>query len=101
LIKQLNTKAVVYDCNGRALRIPARAASMLEREKELLAHADLVFTGGPSLYEAKKSRHQSVHCFSSSVDTTHFGKAKPESDLAEAPEQASFPGPKLGFLRRG
>ena len=34
--------------------------------------ADLVFTGGYSLYEAKRSRHSSVHPFPSSVDLAHF-----------------------------
>ena len=34
---------------------------LLELEQELIDRADLVFTGGSSLYEAKKDRHDSVH----------------------------------------
>jgi hypothetical protein len=41
---------------------------LLQRETALLNIADLVFTGGPSLYEAKRGRHANAHCFASSVD---------------------------------
>jgi UDP-galactopyranose mutase len=49
---------------------------LLALESELFERADLVFTGGYSLYEAKRSRHPSVHPFPSSVDIAHFAKAR-------------------------
>src|SRR5205807_3988698 len=67
-----------------------------EREAELLRCADVVFTGGPSLFRAKKDRHFNVHCFPSSVDMAHFGKAR--VGLAEHLEQAALPAPRLGFF---
>ena len=36
---------------------------LVEREARLLERADLVFTGGYSLYEAKRGRHPDVHPF--------------------------------------
>jgi UDP-galactopyranose mutase len=59
-----------------------------------------MFTGGPSLYRAKQSRHHNVHCFPSSVDAAHFrmsrraatGEAEEEAD-----DQAVVPHPRLGF----
>ncbi|VTP68154.1 Uncharacterised protein [Leclercia adecarboxylata] len=45
---------------------------LLQRESALLTRADIVFTGGPSLYEARKGRHPNIHCFASSVDAVHF-----------------------------
>ena len=51
-------------------------AKLLELEQELIDKADIVFTGGSSLYEAKKDRHPNVHCFPSSVDRAHFAKAR-------------------------
>jgi glycosyltransferase involved in cell wall biosynthesis len=50
------------------------SADLIEKEKELLKKADIVFTGGKSLYESKKQHHANVHCFPSSVDREHFEK---------------------------
>jgi UDP-galactopyranose mutase len=57
--------------------------------------ADIVFTGGSSLYEAKKDRHDNVHCFPSSVDRAHFFKARAE--LFDPADQEDLPRPRLGF----
>ena len=68
---------------------------MRQREAELLVYADLVFTGGQSLYEAKRARHRHVYAFPSSVDTPHFLCAR--QPLADPPDQAALPRPRLGF----
>ncbi len=70
---------------------------LLRLEQELLDRADLVFTGGWSLHEAKRSRHPSVHCFPSSVDVAHFKRAR-EGEWADPPDQANLPRPRLGFF---
>jgi UDP-galactopyranose mutase len=63
-----------------------------------LKHADVVFTGGHSLYEYKKahSQHANIHPFPSSVDTAHFGRAR--CPLAEPADQAAIPHPRIGFF---
>ncbi len=61
----------------------------------LLKVADLVFTGGPSLYRAKRERHSNVHCFPSSVDLVHFEQALDRSNAHPAHED--IPGPRLGY----
>jgi UDP-galactopyranose mutase len=66
-----------------------------EREQALMACADLVFTGGPSLYEARKDRHPSVHCFPSGVETGHFAQAA--NGIARPRDLASRPRPVLGY----
>src|SRR5262249_49419457 len=58
--------------------------------------ADLVFTGGPSLYAAKKDRHHNVHCFPSSVDLKHYAPAA--GPMEEPVDQAALPHPRLGFF---
>jgi UDP-galactopyranose mutase len=72
---------------------------LLTREAALLESADVMFTGGPSLFRAKQSRHPNVHCFPSSVDAAHFRTARSgtESAVAEAEDQAGLPRPRLGF----
>ncbi len=88
--------AVAYDCMDELSAFRNAPAQMLQREYELLKKADIVFTGGPSLYRAKKDRHPNVHCFPSSVATDHFGKAK--AGLPESADQAAIPHPRFGFF---
>ena len=66
-----------------------------ETLQELIDGADIVFTGGSSLYEAKKDRHPSVHCFPSSVDRAHFCKAR--AGQFDPVDQEDLPKPRLGF----
>jgi len=66
-------------------------------EEALLQKADLVFTGGRSLYHAKRHRHASVHLFPSSVDASHFTVAR-DPAVAEPGDQAAIPGPRIGFF---
>jgi UDP-galactopyranose mutase len=57
--------------------------------------ADVVFTGGYSLWEAKRGRHANIHPFPSSVDQAHFAKARVSRQ--EPADQAALPWPRLGF----
>jgi len=95
LLQGLNPSLVVYDCMDELAAFKNPPKQLLQRESALLNIADLVFTGGPSLYEAKKDRHANAHCFSSSVDAKHFRQAL-ESAISH-PDQAHIAGPRLGF----
>jgi UDP-galactopyranose mutase len=70
-------------------------------ERQLLARADIVLTGGPSLYEAKRHAHPNVHCMPSAVDARHFapGGRGARSRLARhaAETQSAIAHPRLGF----
>jgi UDP-galactopyranose mutase len=96
LVSNLRPNVLIYDCMDELSAFKFAPPALLDRERELLKRADVVFTGGPSLYEAKKNRHSNCHCFSSSVDAIHFGKAASSAD--EHPEQKNLPGPRLGFF---
>jgi protoporphyrinogen oxidase/glycosyltransferase involved in cell wall biosynthesis len=95
LLQGLDPSLVIYDCMDELASFKNPPKQLLQRETALLNLADLVFAGGPSLYEAKRTRHPSVHCFPSSVDVAHFGQAldRSRSHLA----QAAIPHPRLGF----
>src|SRR2546422_774955 len=95
LSEQLKPKAIVYDCMDELSAFLNAPPQLMSREQELLKLADVVFTGGPSLYRAKKALHPNAHCFPSSVDTKHFASA---CSNADAPEQAPLPRPRLGFF---
>ena len=66
-----------------------------ENEKKLFAMANLVFTGGISLYEAKAKQHQRVYPFPSSVDGPHFAQARRMKDTS--PDQRDLPRPRIGY----
>jgi len=93
--RHLDASSVIYDCMDELSKFRFAPERLLDLEQELIDRADLVFTGGASLYEAKKSRHSSVHCFPSSVDRAHFAKARKE--LPQPADQAELKHPRLGF----
>jgi len=96
LAARLRPDVLIYDCMDELSAFKFAPPTLLDRERELLTRADVVFTGGPSLYESKKARHHNCHCFPSSVDSAHFGKGASGAD--EHPEQVNLPGPRLGFF---
>jgi protoporphyrinogen oxidase/glycosyltransferase involved in cell wall biosynthesis len=96
LMQDLSPRVVVYDCMDELSAFRNAPRQLLQRESALLKLADVVFTGGPSLYRAKRDRHPSVHCFPSSVDCAHFEQAR--DPASEHPAQRSLPRPRLGFF---
>ena len=95
LLQNFKPSKVVYDCMDELAMFKNAPKQLLQRESALLNIADLVFTGGPSLYEAKKNRHPNAHCFSSSVDANHFRQALDEAISHK--DQAHVGRPRLGF----
>ncbi|WP_310467506.1 glycosyltransferase [Sphingomonas sp.] len=91
----LEADAVIYDAMDELSKFRFAPEALLDLERELIGKADLVFTGGSSLYEAKKDRHPSVHCFPSSVDRPHFMQAR--SAQADPADQAKLARPRFGF----
>jgi UDP-galactopyranose mutase len=91
----LAADAVVYDCMDELSAFRGAPPQLTAREAQLLQRADLVFTGGHSLYEAKRGRHHNVHAFPSSVDVAHFRQAR---EALECPaDQRDIAGPRMGF----
>ncbi|MGX9962177.1 glycosyltransferase [Roseomonas sp. F4] len=92
----LAADVIVYDCMDELSAFRGAPPAMLRMEQALIDRADLVFTGGRSLYEAKRGRHPRVHCFPSSIDTAHFGQAR--ADLPEPEALKGLPHPRIGFF---
>jgi len=96
LAEGVKPAAVVYDVMDELSAFRGAPPELLANEARLYGKADLVFTGGQSLYEAKEGRHRSVHAFPSSVDVSHFSKAREITDDAE--QQKDIPHPRIGFV---
>jgi UDP-galactopyranose mutase len=94
--RHLKPLATVYDCMDELSAFRGAPPTMLKCEAELLKRADIVFTGGLSLYEAKRDQHHNIHPFPSSIDAAHFAQARFIDN--EPPDQAGIPRPRLGFF---
>lgn len=93
--RRLPASCVVYDCMDELANFKFAPPQLRALERELLDAADVVFTGGYSLYEAKRDAHPDIHPFPSSVDREHFAQAR---TLGSTPDdQSSLPRPRLGF----
>src|SRR5579883_2524017 len=97
LAQRITPKAVIYDCMDELSAFLGAPAELIDRERELLKLADVVFTGGPSLYKAKQHKHPNVHCFPSSVDAAHYARARPGMN-DEAADQKRLPKPRIGYF---
>ncbi|MDT7807574.1 MAG: UDP-galactopyranose mutase [Acidobacteriota bacterium] len=94
--RHLKPLATVYDCMDELSAFKGAPPELREREDELFSRADLVFTGGQTLYEAKRDRHPAVYAFPSSIDHEHFAQAR--TTIREPQDQVAIPHPRLGFF---
>ena len=93
--RHVEADLTVFDAMDELSKFKFAPVKLLDLEQELIDKADIVFTGGSSLYEAKKDRHERVHCFPSSVDRCHFIKARARQ--FEPGDQEDLNRPRLGF----
>lgn len=93
--ENLVSKVIIYDCMDELTAFKNAPPQLKELEQELMRQADLVFTGGVSLYKTKSRDHQDVYLFPSGVDIAHFIKAR--GNLAAPADQKYIPQPRIGF----
>ena len=93
--RHLDAAAVVYDCMDELSNFRFAPDGIRQREEELLRRADVVFTGGYSIYEAKRHQHDNIHPFPSSVDRAAFRQGA-RACRSDPPDQARS-GPCSGY----
>lgn len=94
--EHLKPQASVYDCMDELSAFKGAPTRLQDYEKQLFQMVDLVFTGGQSLYEAKRQQHPAVHAFPSSIDVDHFRQGRNAQE--DPPDQKDIPFPRLGFF---
>lgn len=94
--EHLEARVTIFDCMDELSAFKGAPPDLIEKERQLLARADVVFTGGYSLWEAKRHQHGNAHAVPSSVDVEHFAAAR--QPLPEPPDQAGIKQPRLGFF---
>lgn len=96
--RQLNERAIVYDCMDELSQFKGAPAALVEREQTLLSVADVVFCGGQKMRKKRLPFNDNCHFFGTGVDIQHFGTALSD-DLPVAPEIAALgEGPVLGYF---
>ncbi len=94
--KHKKPQAIIYDCMDELSAFKNAPPQLIEREKEIFKVADLIFTGGQSIFEAKRDKHKKVFAFPSSIEVEHFAKARAATE--EPADQQPIPHPRLGFI---
>ncbi|MFW2135451.1 glycosyltransferase [Chryseobacterium sp. TY4] len=89
-------ETVIFDSMDELSAFRFAPAKLRDLEEELFRNADLVFTGGNALFEAKKHRHHNIHLFPSSIDKFHFEQARESHE--DTDDQKNIPYPRLGFF---
>jgi len=92
----LETEVTIYDCMDQLSAFQGAPPELIEQERRLFRAADVVFTGGRSLFEEKRSEHANVHLFPSSVDRAHFATGR-EAQF-DPTDQAAIAHPRIGFF---
>ena len=91
--EELQAEATVYDCMDELSGFVGAPPELKSREAQMFAAADVVFTGGASLYAAKRNQHPNVHAFPSSIDVHHFRRGG-----ADPQDQQAIAHPRVGFF---
>ncbi len=94
--EKFKAKLTIYDCMDELSAFKFAPEELPGLEKKLMNRADLVFTGGHSLYEAKKNQHNNIFPFPSSIEKEHFGKARKQ--CLDPIDQIHINGRKIGFF---
>lgn len=92
----LTPQVTIYDSMDELSAFRFAPPQLLELEEQLFKKADVVFTGGHTLYQAKKNRHHNIHPFPSSIDKHHFKAARYYTEDPE--DQEHIPTPRFGFF---
>lgn len=95
LPKAIEPSLVVFDAMDDLASFRNAPQALRDKEATMFRVADLVFAGGPSLYETRRDRHPAVSCFPSGVEAAHFARAT--GGLVPPEKLSSLPYPVLGF----
>lgn len=98
LLRLAEFERVVYHCVDDIAAQPGMPAAVLEQcERDLVRHADVVFTTAPRLQQTRRRWNPNTHYLPNVADFGHFSKALDEA-LPIPADLANVPRPRLGFI---
>jgi UDP-galactopyranose mutase len=90
-------KLLIYDVMDELSSFRGASHLLRERETAILREANIVFTGGASLYEAKCLFNENTYLFPSGVEIEHFAQAANPEALPVPDDMAYIKPPILGY----
>ncbi|MCC6454117.1 MAG: glycosyltransferase [Caldilineaceae bacterium] len=94
-IDTLAPAAVIYDVMDQLAAFKDAPLELSQREHNTLCQANIVFTGGVSLYREKSPHNPNTYLFPSGVETGHFAQRE---GLALPDDLRALPRPILGYF---
>jgi len=94
---QLNEQLIVYDCMDELSLFRGAPPELVRRERELLAVADVVFAGGPKIWQAKRELNPNCFCYGCGVDAKHFAQAC-DPEVHSPRDVGGLPRPVFGYI---
>lgn len=90
-------RGVVYDCMDELSQFTGAPKELIDNEKRLIDHSDVVFTGGYELWTKKQQLHPNCHFHGCGVEFEHFNKAQDPNTTI--PHDIDFmPRPIIGWF---
>ncbi|MEZ4869138.1 MAG: glycosyltransferase [Caldilineaceae bacterium] len=96
-VETLQPRLLIYDVMDELSAFKGAPADLKEADRRLLQQADLVFTGGLSVYQARQPYHDNIHLFPSGIEIDHFARAATEA-FARPADMAELAAPLLGYF---
>ncbi|NJL96090.1 MAG: glycosyltransferase family 1 protein, partial [Anaerolineae bacterium] len=96
-VESITHHMLVYDVMDELSAFKGAPPQLREWEARMLARANLVFTGGVSLYQSRASHNTSTHLFPSGVEIEHFARAANRYAFPRPADLPSGSGPVLGY----
>lgn len=93
----LGESMVVYDCMDELSQFAGAPPGILERERQLILKADVIFCGGQKMRRKRLPLNDNTHFYGTGVDCEHFGQAMSNS-LETHPDIACLKTPVLGYF---
>lgn len=97
MVEAVHPEMLVYDVMDELANFKFAPPQLREREQRLLRQAAIVFTGGASLYDAKKHHNPNTHLFASGVDAAHYAQAC-HPDTTTPAWMEGIPAPRATYI---
>jgi UDP-galactopyranose mutase len=93
----LKPDLLVYDVMDELSAFKGAPAALRDQDRAMLRTADVVFTGGVSMYRARLPYADNIHLFPSGVEIAHFARAASPT-MPRPSDIAQMSGPIIGYF---
>lgn len=97
-VEVLRPRLFIYDVMDQLSAFKGAPPALLEHERRMLQRADIVFTGGVSLYRDKKPFNAASHLFPSGVEVEHYQQAMHRQAFKRPADLPPADKPLLGYF---